>query len=54
MTGTIRYVLEIPSSGEHRSFAEVEDLINALRIELTKINTPIVAPDQKEEKPEDK
>ena len=51
-TMSIRYVLEIPSSGERRGFAELEALISALRIELTKINEPIVALEQEEEKPE--
>lgn len=48
---SIRYILEIPSSGEHRGFAEVGDLISALQIELTKIASPIVASEQNEEKP---
>ena len=49
----IRYVLEVPASGEHRGFAEVEDLMSALRIEMTKIDNPIVAPEQKEGKSSD-
>ena len=52
-TKVVRYVLENPSSGERRGFAELETLLCALRIELTKIANPIVAPEQKEEKPED-
>jgi hypothetical protein len=49
---SVRYLLEIPSSGEHRGFADVEDLISALRIELRKSSEPIVASQRKEEKPE--
>jgi hypothetical protein len=48
---SIRYVLEIPASEEHCGFAEIEDVMRALRIEVSTIDTPIAAPDQKEEKP---
>lgn len=50
---SVRYVLEIPSSGEHRGFVDIKALMSALGIELAKIATPIVTSDPKEEKPGD-
>lgn len=33
-TLSVRFMLEIPSTGQHRGFADMEHLVTALRIEL--------------------
>ena len=50
-TLNVRYILEMPATGQHHGFVEVEALISALRVELVAVNSQIIPPERKEGKP---
>jgi hypothetical protein len=48
---SVRFILEMPATGQHRGFVDVEDLISALRIELAGTYGLIIPPEPEEGKP---
>lgn len=46
---SVRCILEMPATGQHRGFTDVETLLNNLRAELAEIHNQII-PEQKGEK----
>lgn len=50
-TVSVRYILEVPATGQHRGFIDLEELISALRGELITVNSGIIPPEQGEGKP---
>ncbi len=50
-TMSVRLILEMPATGQHRGFVNVEDLLKALRIELVETHRQIIPSEQQEGKP---
>jgi len=50
-TLSVRFMLEMPATGQHCGFVDVEALISALRIELVETHRQIIPSEQQEGKP---
>ena len=46
----VRYILEIPATGQRRGFTDMEALLKALRIELVETHRQIIPAEQQEGK----
>ena len=49
-TMSVRCILEMPTTGQHHGFTDVEALLSSLRVELMAMHNQII-PEQKEEPP---
>ena len=42
----LRYMMATPTNGQHRGFADIDDLLAAVRAELLEMQNQIIPPDQ--------